>query len=48
MIASQRNIFFKNHLIARLALTLYKNPTYHNWNQFTALEDDLSRVIQIS
>lgn len=38
----------KNHLIARLTLTLYKNPAYHNWNQLTALEDDLSRVIQIS
>lgn len=36
------------NIIARLTLTLYKNPTYHNWNQLTALEDDLSRVIQIS
>lgn len=29
-------------------LTLYKHPSDHDWNEFTALEDDLRRVVQVA
>lgn len=29
-------------------LTLYKHSSNHDWDEFTALEDDLCRVVQVA
>lgn len=29
-------------------LTLYKHPSNHDWDEFTALKDDLCRVVQVA